>query len=517
MGTVRHRVSLGLPFALVLFLLLLMRGEGESNDMVVPASIPESQYETALLDSLRPLVAAIGGRAPYCHVDRAIRSVSQGRGRLAIFRVRGEGHPELRSALEGGMEPELVRTAFPHLIVKIHHRDHPLIRHRSRPYERSFEGGPGGETYRLAGEWVRTVRSNEPTSLFISDTNLVGSHTSEGWMHHWSYDSAINSTKIVAVWTECGFRTAPLPERYASAVAHVDCLVDTGTRVILTDYDGTRIDEGVPELADTIYRLMVDAYDIVSYDDYPRTPAEREADERKRPGNVRRLSDYLVHRLDISETPEQLRDSIEWHGLPYWIEEYLDLQGYTHLALDVKRRRRVWGSCSHDAYPLRHLLEIAELSARLKQWDIFVRAHLDVMHDAVARMSYSTAAYEDWDYRIRDLERTGVDVVELSIGMALAAEPVAEGRYWSHPLLLGRAMSVSGEARRFEKEVLLSIDDPALDDVNRMRLFGMYLEYVYSLADPSARRFRIDRLQKNVHRYPAYLHDIIRSLERTTE
>lgn len=124
------------------------------------------------------------------------------------------------------------------------------------------------------------------------------------------------------------------------------------------------------------------------------------------------------------------------------------------------------------------------MSARTGEWDLFVRTHLDIMHDAVARIAFSTAAYDDWNYGIRDLERVGIDVVELSIGMALAAE---------------------------------SLGDPSLDDVNRMRLFGMYLEYTYGLADSSARRARFDRLRKNLARYPIYLHEKIRGLNQETE
>src|SRR5215211_5537198 len=55
--------------------------------------------------------------------------------------------------------------------------------------------------------------------------------------------------------------------------------------------------------------------------------------------------------------------------------------------LDQMRSTRVVGNCSQDSRPRKHAVNIALLSAETYNWQVFLKAHLDIMNDRFERMS----------------------------------------------------------------------------------------------------------------------------------
>jgi hypothetical protein len=169
-------------------------------------------------------------------------------------------------------------------------------------------------------------------------------------------------------------------------------------------------------------------------------------------------------------------------GDPF-LEELVIRYGKPADALAMKRNRRVWGSCSMDDSPRRHALDIATLAAESVNWDIFLRAHLDILNDRFDRASDGSYAQAGRQTYVMELEELEIAVPDLLLGTLLRAENTNEGHYVASANRTGRAITEAKEAEAIAQRLLAMIADPELDLYNRAVLYYAYLNYNGHLED----------------------------------
>jgi hypothetical protein len=172
---------------------------------------------------------------------------------------------------------------------------------------------------------------------------------------------------------------------------------------------------------------------------------------------------------------ECLRENISSDVLEYFVTKYDTKEN----GLTLKRSRIVVGRCSQDEKPRLHAFEIAKLSAETNNWDIFLRAHLDIMNDYFSRVSDGSWARAQRKTYIKELEVLGIDVPTLLLGISFRIDNPSGHHYFGSIGRLGRAMSESKNISEFEQKIIGMISDKNLDDYNRILAFYLYKNYLY--------------------------------------
>ena len=186
-------------------------------------------------------------------------------------------------------------------------------------------------------------------------------------------------------------------------------------------------------------------------------------------------------------------------------EEYIARYDSKEHALYLKRNRRVIGGCSQDNSPRIHALNIAELAAETTKWDIFLRAHLDIMNDNFERVSDGSYAYAGRKTYIKELEVLDINVADLLLGICLRVENASENHYFGSIGRTGRALAESKDRDVIESEILKMIADNDLDDYNRVLMYYLFLNYNGNLEDETERKDNLERLRVAVAQMPDYI------------
>lgn len=185
-----------------------------------------------------------------------------------------------------------------------------------------------------------------------------------------------------------------------------------------------------------------------------------------------------------------------WQSLPEQKKEKL---------LDEMRSTRVVGGCSMDQSPRIHAMNIALLSAETTNWEVFLKSHLDIMNDRFDRMSDGSYAQAQRHTYIKELEDLDINVPELILGISLRIENPSRNHYYGNIGRLGRAISESKQKEEFEKEMLATMSDTALDDYNRVISYFLYRSYLSYVYMGKANKERNQKLKTAMAGLPAYL------------
>jgi hypothetical protein len=206
------------------------------------------------------------------------------------------------------------------------------------------------------------------------------------------------------------------------------------------------------------------------------------------------------------------------HGWPreeYYdeFEEYVEVYYSKKMALEMKRKRMVMGTCSQDSGPRIHALNIARLSAETTNWEVFLRAHLNIMNDRFARVSDGSYAQAGRQTYIRELEVLDINVLDLLLGISLRIENPSQNHYFGDIARLGRALSETNKPRETEARMLEIISDDELDDYNRMVIYYLFLNYNNSLQDEGRKLTNNKLLKSAVGKLPVYLSSRLLAVE----
>jgi len=172
--------------------------------------------------------------------------------------------------------------------------------------------------------------------------------------------------------------------------------------------------------------------------------------------------------------------------------------------LDQMRSTRVVGSCSQDSRPRDHAVNIAMVSAETGRWEVFLKAHLDIMNDRFERASDGSYAWAQRQTYIKELEALNINVPDLIMGTSLRIEAPAKNHYYANIRRTGRALAETRDREEIEQRLLAMIEDPVLDDYNRVIAYFLFLNY-NQFNDENNQKENIERLRRSTDRLPLYL------------
>lgn len=176
-------------------------------------------------------------------------------------------------------------------------------------------------------------------------------------------------------------------------------------------------------------------------------------------------------------------------------------------ALEKKRHTKVMGQCSMDDSPRIHAQNIAYLAAHTISWEIFLRAHLDIMNDRFDRVSDGSWAWAGRKTYIKELEELDINVKDLLLGIALRVENPSSRHYYGNVYRIGRALSETEQQEEIEKLMFTMIMDKKLDLYNRSMIYALFLEYNYFVGEKDKDRAKenVKKLKEAVKTFPEFL------------
>jgi hypothetical protein len=179
----------------------------------------------------------------------------------------------------------------------------------------------------------------------------------------------------------------------------------------------------------------------------------------------------------------------------------------------MKRLRRVYGSCSQDPAPRDHALAIAQLAAETAAWEIFLRAHLNILNDFFSRNSDASYAQGKRGTYIQELEELGLNVPTLLLGITLRSDNTASRHYYGQTNRIGRALAESRSRDSISEQINKAIADPNLDDFNRLLFWYLYQNMAHWQAPtgktPEEKKAQFEQTERAIsvvrQTLPAYL------------
>ncbi len=175
--------------------------------------------------------------------------------------------------------------------------------------------------------------------------------------------------------------------------------------------------------------------------------------------------------------------------------------------LEKMRSTIVYGQCSMDGSPRQHAMNIALLAAETQRWEIFLKAHLDIMNDNFPRMSDGSYAWGARKTYIKELEELNINIIDLVFGICFSFKNPAIHHYFADISRVGRALSESSNREVVENEILSVIKDEQLDLINRIRFYFLFKNYVSHLEDETEKEAGYLKLEEAISNLPFDLKD----------
>ncbi len=299
------------------------------------------------------------------------------------------------------------------------------------------------------------------------------------------------------------FTSMVLPDNYEKLIQYVDCMIDTASVIYLTDkYDR----DGFSSPGE--YHSRINNYLNSAMKIKRQGKEDWEYNYLSNKKITHAKQNLLKDRYFISLVEKAAEDFEESGKSDDALEELIGFFISKEKALHMKRSRRVIGQCSQDQSPREHARNIAILAAEAHSWDIFLRAHLDIMNDRFERMSDGSYAWGQRQTYLKELEELNLNVVDLMLGLTLRAENVAENHYYGTVWRMGKALTESREKELFEQKAITIMKDETLDEFNRGLIFLLYSTYTNYLS-PEEGKLKRDALRKTIDSFPEFIRKAI--------
>lgn len=369
-----------------------------------------------------------------------------------------------------------------------------------REYEFENEDGEKITSYRS-----ETADNNNDNEIELKENaNDRFSGKTGNWVYIYS-----KATKYSKENIEIFYLTDPpvkkeIPVKYSKMILYTDCLIDTAENVFLktAKASGVRFYENNDEEekdhpAFTAFQNYIQGNTEKILERYHIDTAAE---------NLWFIEDSLVKRfvkdtlsqkqkfknLLAAAVEEVLKNNITTNdAFEYYTAEYYSQKD----ALTMKRNRRVIGGCSMDISPRIHAMKIAVLSAQSTSWEVFLRAHLDIMNDRFERVSDGSYAWGARETYIKELEELNIDVQDLILGICFRISNPSQNHYFGDISRLGRALAETKNRTDLENKILNMIQDTELDDYNRLLMHYLFLNYTYHLPNKDDRMHNLDKLE----------------------
>ncbi|MEM8846722.1 MAG: hypothetical protein AAGD17_06440 [Bacteroidota bacterium] len=335
----------------------------------------------------------------------------------------------------------------------------------------------------------------------------------------WAWNLS-NKDYVEVAYLEDEFSSQNIPNRYAKMVQYTECLIDTTSQIFnegaskngwsYGQDDTKKLQNKVSRFIDSRYAKKEPIMDINENSSQEDIKAaylnQQEWEKDKKQFVVQVLSkDHEFKELFNKAYEEALKNKNSDDYFEYYVAHVLS----PAKALKLKRNRVVVGQCSMDNSPRIHAMNIAQLAGESLDWDIFLRAHLNVMNDRMDRVSDGSWAWEDRETYIMELEKLNIDVPDLLLGIAFRVKNVPDGHYFGSIGRLGRAIAESKDKSFFKKDLPAIIADENLDDYNRLLMFYLYDNMSYYEDSSKEKNTYVRNRKEAINVLPKYMQSIV--------
>ncbi|MDC8002657.1 hypothetical protein POV27_01215 [Aureisphaera galaxeae] len=361
------------------------------------------------------------------------------------------------------------------------------------------------------GEMISELNTYPAENSFYISKDEIQPGKGNPWMMRDTYGG-----KIRLLYMERPMTTSKVPYKYARMIQYSECLVDTtatihpkGAKESYFNFSnkGKKLKQGqlIQEISSKFgkeepepkYGNMgeYEAYqeDLKAYETEMFAFAKRE----------------LMGNADFDQLlKESYEEALELKMSSETYERYVAGLLSKKEALQLKRNRIVVGSCSQDSSPRYHAMDIAQLSAESYSWEIFLRAHLDIMNDNFRRASDGSYAWGRRHTYIKELEELDINVPDLLLGITLRTSNPSKNHYYGSIRRVGRAIAESKDLDVFKTEILNAVGNEELDDYNRLMFFYTYASLQYNLDMNQEKEFNKTKVEGVRDLLPKHLRTI---------
>ncbi len=428
-----------------------------SNSNIGKPNKPDSLYQGLLYSKetmvqLEAIVDSVNVDFLNCGLDRDYYSERQAKG-VHVFLEKSHAK-KAKTDIESGISLEEFKKRYPSaktspelLIIRYNYLD--------------YEGTKLLKFMDPTGDYE--IKLMNKKDLFRNDVKAT-----------WVCNKSLKS--ISAFFFKSDFESEKLDEKYARMVQYSECLIDTNTTLYLHKNIEHEWDEN------SLINQFMGRMDMVTdkpEDNFDDFEAYYEAmnvwDSLK--------TDKVIAVLEndpqlISLFQRAIEEGLSLGGSNEMFEAYVGEFYSKEMSLELKRGRKVYGSCSMDNSPIMHAKEIAVLSAETKSWNVFLRAHLNIMNDNFSRASDASYAWEKRKTYARELELLNINLTDLIIGVCLRIDDDSENHYYGYIGRMGRAISELENSEKMIKKITFMLKDDNLDDYNRLLMAYLYLNFI---------------------------------------
>jgi hypothetical protein len=440
-------------------------------------------YSEPAMLQLQHIVDSLNLRFKACELDRSYRSLPHIQGRYIT--VEGAQVEPVAKDLEAGITLADFRTKYPAIDIGA------PVRCALTTYTDSDDEPKTAVVPISFSDYMGA--SIDADGQPLTD---AGPHKGKWLSTRYNYDKDFLEAFVLVEEPEF----TPLPERYARLVQYVDCLIDTTELIYGADVPMYGRWNQLDSASKVQYlEAMVDSAVTVEWPQWAGEDAMDAYSAACKAYQVQR-----THQLDSLATTADFRtalahatqEALENGTSDQLLESLVADYGSKADALALRRSHRVMGGCSMDSGPRDHALAIATLSAETIHWDIFLRAHLDILNDNFPRASDGSWAQGARQTYVQELEALDINVPDLLLGTMFRLDNTTEGHYQASAGRTGRAITESEQAEEIAARVLAMIADPELDLYNRALFYYLFHNYNNNLDSASTRRHNQKLLKK---------------------
>jgi hypothetical protein len=424
-------------------------------------------YNPATISQLKVIVDSLNIKHEKCNYSIKRYSYRQGTGNFVQMEV--ENVEKLQIDLNNAISFDSFINKYPKAVWN---EDLFII---SRP--RLIEYRNIGKT--VFFESIETESINRP-SVSIPFGNEISLKTG-GWVYR------IFETTLYAFYLTSDHIQIDVPEKYSRLINYADCLIDTNTTLfkkgarrvggIFFD-DDTTIFPNINNYQSYVKSLMYyPKPKLQSYKKYVEGQAKRYEKTRNKILDRAFKHDKVFKSLLAKAYEEAITKFESTDELEKDIERYFGKAA----ALEIFRSRIVVGTCSDDWAPREQALKIAKYAAETMNWEIFLRAHLDILTDKFQRNTDGNYAWGERKTYLGELEELGINTLDLMIGISLVMDNPSNNHYYGNSHRVGRALTEIIDKSAAEKFLTESIKDEKLDGFNRLNLYYVFRNYVSHL------------------------------------
>ena len=323
----------------------------------------------------------------------------------------------------------------------------------------------------------------------------------EGWCYNYSPPKGEYGEYIEACYFEDKLESKPLHQKYSALIQYADYLI--GTTPVLFDDAVSSYDFVVHEANEKMtafldyanYKLEMPVYakdaDFSAYCNKMylwQVSKWAKADELYKKDN--QFKALLTEAYNTTVKGTTNND----------FEDYIARYYSNDIALDFKRSRRVVGNCGRSTNTLLHKTDIARLAAETGKWEIFLRAHLDMMNSRPDKFSDTPDDHSS----IKELEMIGIDAYNLLLGTCLRVSNPSVSHYNGNINNTGWPLAEMHNSALIDDKLLQMIADDGLDNYNRIIMCYVFLAYNSNLGSVE-QKINYVRFKKAVALLPSHL------------